>query len=177
MTTSPSSASFPGDATPAQLLYGDLAQELASTRRLLERVPDGQADWKPAEKSMALGRLANHLAELPRFAALLLSTDELDWQTYKYVPLEMNSSADRVAAFDTTAAEMTKAVEGASWPTLAGEWTMRSGDQIIIKDRKATLIRTLGLSHMAHHRAQLGVYLRQLGIAIPGMYGPSADEM
>jgi uncharacterized damage-inducible protein DinB len=168
---------LPGTRTPVQLLYPDLAQEFASTRRMLERVPDGNDAWKPHDKSMTLGRLASHLAELPNFTTLILRTDDLDWETFKYVPVVLESTAARLAEFDARSGEMAAALEGADWAALSKEWSMRSGSQVFVKDVKSTLVRTFGLSHMAHHRAQLGVYLRQLGVPVPGMYGPSADEM
>ena len=86
-------SALPTSATPAELLFGDLAQELATTRRVLERVPDGQEDWHPHEKSMSLGRLATHLAELPAFARNVLESEELDWTTFKYVPRVAPSTA------------------------------------------------------------------------------------
>lgn len=168
--------SLPGNLTPAQLLYPDLAEEFATTRRMIAAVPDGRNDWKPHSKSMALGQLATHLAELPGFATVIFATTELDWATFVYVPTIADSTADRLALFDSKAAEMTKALEGADWSALSQNWVMRTGDQIMIDETKAKLMRTFALSHMAHHRAQLGVFLRLLDIAIPGTYGPSADE-
>ena len=175
--TSPAKTVFPGDASPAELLYPDLAQELASTRRMLERVPDGNDDWAPHTKSMTLGRLATHVAELPSFATTILTTDVLDLDKMDWTPKVFANNAERLAMFDKLAAEMTSGITGADWATLSGDWTMLYGGKEYLRDRKATLLRTLGLSHIAHHRAQLGVSLRELNIAIPGMYGPSADEM
>ena len=177
MTTPSTNAFLPGNATPAQLLYPDMAQEFVSTRRMLAAVPDGNNDWKPHDKSFTLDRLATHVAELPGFATFIFTTSGLDWATFKYEAKSAPTTAQRLALFDEQSAQMKAAIEGADWTTIGETWTMRSGDQIIMKDQKATLIRTMGFSHMAHHRAQLGVYLRELGVAVPGMYGPSADEM
>jgi uncharacterized damage-inducible protein DinB len=168
---------FPADLTPAQLLFPDLATELALTRGMIAKVPDGNDDFRPHEKSMKLGGLATHLAELPGFAKRILTTDELDWGKEPWTPTIITSTAERVALFDTHAAEMTEAVEGSDWAALDKRWVMRQGDQVFLDEGKAKLIRTFALSHIAHHRAQLGVYLRLLGVAIPGTYGPSADEM
>ena len=168
---------LPGHATPAQLLYPDLASELASTRKMLERVPDGKDDWTPHEKSMSLGKLATHLAELPTFATLIFNTAELDLNTMDWTPPSIANNAERLALFDKNAAELTAALEGADWTALSANWKMMMGDQLYMQDRKSTLVRTMGISHIGHHRAQLGVFLRLLGIAIPGPYGPSADEM
>lgn len=175
--TNPTAATLHGNATPAQLLYPDLDQEFASTRKMLACVPDGNNDWKPHDKSFTLDRLATHVAELPGFATFILMSSELDWATFKYEAKSAPTTAQRLVLFDDQSAQMKAAIEGADWAAVSEFWTMRSGDQIMIKAQKATLLRTMGLSHMAHHRAQLGVYLRELGIAIPGMYGPSADEM
>ena len=168
---------LPGHATPAQLLYPDLASELASTRKMLECVPDGKDDWKPHEKSMSLGKLATHLAELPTFATVIFNTAELDLNTMDWTPAVIANNAERLALFDKNAAELTAALEGADWTALSANWKMMMGDQLYMQDRKSTLVRTMGISHIGHHRAQLGVFLRLLGIAIPGPYGPSADEM
>jgi uncharacterized damage-inducible protein DinB len=175
--TSSSAADFPGNATPAQLLYPDLADELAATRKMIALVPDGQNDWKPHEKSMSIATLATHLADLAGFASIVLNTDELDMATADMSTKVLPSTAERLALFDKHAEEFTAAVESADWAKVAGSWTLRAGPQVYLSGRKATLLRTLGLSHLGHHRAQLGVYLRQLGLPIPGTYGPSADEM
>jgi uncharacterized damage-inducible protein DinB len=183
MTTSmPSSATetaagFPTGLTPAQLLYPDLRQELATTRRILERVPDDKLDFRPHDKSMTLGQLANHLTELSGLANTVLTTSELDFAARKYEPKKISTSVERLALFDTLSREFAESVEGADWSALQETWVLRMGEQIIVNDQKAKLLRTLGLSHMAHHRAQLGVYLRLVGVAVPGTYGPSADEM
>jgi uncharacterized damage-inducible protein DinB len=182
MTTSmPSSpiengAAFPAGLSPAQLLYPDLRQELATTRRILERVPDDTLDFRPHDKSMTLGQLANHLAELSGLANAVLTTSELDFAKQKYEPKAIASSTERLALFDKLSRELTDLIEGADWSALQQTWTLRIGEQVILNDQKGKLLRTLGLSHMAHHRAQLGVYLRLLGVAVPGTYGPSADE-
>jgi uncharacterized damage-inducible protein DinB len=168
---------LPGTATPAQLLYPDMAQELACTRKMIALVPDGNDDFRPHLKSMALESLATHLVELPTFASTILTTDELDWAKTPWAPKKFSKTSDRLEQFDKNAAAMTSVVEGASWDALAKRWVMRAGDQIYVDDLKAKLLRSFALNHMAHHRAQLGVYLRLLDVAIPGTYGPSADEM
>ena len=167
---------FPDNLSPAQLLYPDLDQELASTRKMLAIVPDGNDEFRPHEKSMKLGPLATHLAELPGFGRVLLTTTELDWSTTKWAPKQFSTTTERLVEFDTNAADMKSSVEGASWSDLEERWVMRGGDVIYVDDQKAKLVRGFAISHMAHHRAQLGVYLRMLGVPIPGTYGPSADE-
>jgi len=176
-TTTDTATISPATATPAELLFGDLDQEIAATRRVLERVPDGRMDWRPHDKSMTLGRLATHLAELPRFTTTILTTDELDFAKSGYQPVVLSTTAEILALFDERAAAMRVALEAATWEALARRWTMRAGSNVFLEDRKGKLIRTVGISHSVHHRAQLGVYLRLLGVAVPGVYGPSADEM
>lgn len=168
---------MPSDKSPADLLYPDLEEELATTRRMLERVPDGNNDWKPHAKSYTLGGLASHIAELPAFANTILTTGGLDFATQKWAPVVLETTTERLAHFDALAAELKANVAKATWEQLGETWTLRAGDQVYMEDTKAKLLRTGGISHIAHHRAQLGVYLRQNDIAIPGAYGPSADEM
>lgn len=167
---------FPDNLSPAQLLYPDLGPELAATRKMLAIVPDGNDEFRPHEKSMKLGALAAHLAELPSFGQVLLTTKEMDFATANWAPKQFDTAADRLVAFDANAAELTSSVEGASWSDLDERWVMRGGDVIYVDDQKAKLVRGFVINHMAHHRAQLGVYLRMLGVPIPGTYGPSADE-
>jgi uncharacterized damage-inducible protein DinB len=178
MTTAPTSKStgVPADRTPAALLYPDLRTELATTRRVLERVPDDDIDWTPHEKSTSIGRLATHLSQLPRFAAMMLTSPELDVLKTKWPDDTIPTTVERLALFDSLASEMRERVEAVDWPELAETWTLRAGDHVILSEKKGTLLRTLALSHMAHHRAQLGVYLRLRGVAVPSVYGPSADE-
>jgi uncharacterized damage-inducible protein DinB len=177
MTTTPASSNgFPSGLTPAQLLYPDMETELATTRRVLERVPDDDLGWKPHDKSTTIGRLATHLAQLPRFAMLMLTSSELNVLETKWPSDTVPTTAERLALFDSLAGEMRERVKNVDWPALAETWTLRAGDHVILKAPKGTLLRSLALSHMTHHRAQLGVYLRLRGVAVPGTYGPSADE-
>ena len=174
MTTS--AAPSPATTTPSQLMFADLATELRTTRRLLERVPADKADWKPHGKSMSLGRLAAHLAELPAFAMAILKADQLDFSKGEYVPVPFESTEQVLGVFDERAAQMQAVVDGADWDALAKSWTLRSGDHVILQGPKGTLLRSLGMSHIAHHRGQLAVYLRLLDVPVPSIYGPSADE-
>ena len=168
---------FPTDTAPAELLYPDLSEELASTRKMIALFPDGNDDFKPHGKSMSLGTLATHLAELPTFAKTMLTTSELDWATTKWEQKVVTKTSDRLEMFDRNSTDMASAITEANWDALGEKWTMRAGEQVYFSEPRAKLLRTLGLSHMAHHRAQLGVYLRLIGVLIPGTYGPSADEM
>ena len=162
---------------PVDTVFGDVAYELANTRRLLERVPDGKSDWKPHAKSMSLGRLASHVAELPLFALSVVAADELDFAAGGgYKPRTLPSTADLLAEFDRNAAQLREAMARLDAAALQGTWTLRAGDHVIVSGPKGVLVRSVGLNHIIHHRAQLGVYLRLLDIPVPGLYGPSADE-
>ncbi|MBB4638353.1 DinB family protein [Longimicrobium terrae] len=159
----------------ARIAFPDLEQELATTRRVLERVPDEHLDWKPHEKSFALGGLAAHLANLLNWTTTVLTQDELDLATQGRQELPRTRD-DILALFDGAAARLRPALAAATDDTLNGTWTLRMGDHVIMQMPRASVIRTVALNHMVHHRAQLGVYMRLLDIPVPAMYGPSADE-
>jgi hypothetical protein len=165
----------PRDVPPHELLFPDAPDELALTRRILALVPDGRSDWTPHPKSMPLGRLATHVAELPNFVTIIFTLPELDFATSGWSPAMLESTSENLALFDKRAAEMTAALAATGWPTLGESWVVRAGGQVFFNDTRAKLVRNQ-IAHLTHHRAQLGVYLRLLDIAIPGSYGPSADE-
>ena len=160
--------------SPRELLYPDLDQELATTRRMLERVPDGHDDWRPHEKSMTLGHLAGHLAGLPAFGTLMLVQDEFHGSGAPTPP--KMTTAERLELFDREAAKFRTLVNQMTWEQTNVTWRFIIGDRVGIEEKRGKLIRVAALTHMAHHRAQLGVYLRVLNVPIPGSYGPSADE-
>ena len=162
--------------SPAQRLFPDLDGELATTRRTLERVPDDRLDWMPHAKSMTLGQLASHVAELPKLASLVVSTPEFAFDPATFKSAAFGSSAEMVAAFDQLAGELRTGLHALSWDEMDRHWTMRVGDHVVVQGPKGAIVRQLGLSHMTHHRAQLGVYLRLLDVPVPKVYGPSADE-
>jgi uncharacterized damage-inducible protein DinB len=161
--------------SPVQLLYPDFESELASTRRVLERYPEGKMDWKPHEKSMALGALATHVAELPGLGAMLLEMDESDIAARKRTPPAENAT-DLLKIFDATAEKLHGALAKATLENLDKAWTLRNGDQVLLSGKRRNFMRGLLMNHIIHHRAQLGVYYRLLGIPVPAIYGPSADE-
>jgi uncharacterized damage-inducible protein DinB len=160
----------------SQMFLPEFDHEMANTRKLLERVPEGRFDYKPHEKSMTLGRLAGHVAELPRFGTMILRNDGVDF-TGKETPLTATSRKQLLETFDKLAAEARAALADASDDQLGKTWTLKlNGKQILAMPRVAA-VRGMFMNHIIHHRAQLGVYLRLNNIEIPGMYGPSADEM
>lgn len=159
---------------PYTLLFSDLEGELKTTRKILERVPDGKDDWRPHEKSMTLGGLSSHVAQLPGFGIVILTTEEFDGA--KMARFKPDNTAERLKKFDEASGEMRRLFEALTWESATASWTFKFGDHVIVKGERAKLLRTMVITHIAHHRAQLGVYLRILGVPIPGSYGPSADE-
>ena len=160
----------------AQTLLPDFDQEMQSTRKLLECVPDGKFAYKPHEKSMPLGRLAAHVGEIPSYVTATLKHERLDL-TGDEKPFAPVTRAELLEGFDKNAKEARECLAKASDEELAKIWTLTyKGQQIFALPRSAVL-RSMCLSHLYHHRGQLGVYLRMNNVAIPGMYGPSADEM
>ncbi|HEX2203968.1 MAG TPA: DinB family protein [Longimicrobium sp.] len=160
-----------------RVALGDLEQELATTRRVLERVPEEHFGWKPHEKSMSLGALATHLATLPFWGSTTIGTDELDIAANPLPPNPLAENREALLArFDDRAGALRAALEGADDEALLRPWTFRSGDHVILRGPKMGIVRTMVVSHMAHHRGQLSVYLRLLDVPVPSVYGPTADE-
>jgi uncharacterized damage-inducible protein DinB len=160
----------------AQSFLGDWDQEMQNTSKMLAAVPDGHADWKPSEKSMPLGRLAGHVAELADWAGVTMNFPELDFAKFEYKPPVYTTAADNVAKFEVKAKAAREIIANASDAAYMEPWTMRNGAQVFFTMPKVAVMRNFVFNHMIHHRAQLVVYLRMLGAKVPGMYGPSADE-
>jgi uncharacterized damage-inducible protein DinB len=153
--------------------------EMISTRKTLERVPEGKPDWAPHEKSMKMGRLAGHVAELSGWAATIIGQDSLDFRPVgapPSTPTVMISRKQLLEVFDKKVAEARAAISGASDETLMKPWTLLSGGQTLFSMPRVAVLRTFVMNHVIHHRAQLGVYLRLNGVAVPAVYGPSADD-
>lgn len=159
-----------------QAILGDLDQELANTRRVLERVPDEHFDWKPHEKSMTLGALSAHLENILYWQRMILEEDEFDLAATP-PPRTIPANRDELLrGFDERKAALDEAVAGADDASFSRTWTLRRGDEVIFARPKAAILRGMGISHMVHHRGQLSVYLRLLDVPVPATYGPSADE-
>ncbi len=163
-------------ASLAQIALGDLAHEIANTRRVLERVPDDQFAWKPHAKSMSLGELAQHTANIPGWGTYTLSSNELDFAAPMPPQESPGSSAALVAALDAGKAQLLDMLAAASDETLLETWTARKGEHVVFALPRVQVLRSMILNHLIHHRAQLGVYLRLLDVPVPGVYGPTADE-
>ena len=158
-------------------LIGELKHESANTRKMLERVPTDKRNWMPHEKSMKLGRLAKHVADLPAWVERIMSADEFDFATGNFNREPPASTEDILKLSDQRVAEATKLLESASDENLNAMWTGRRGDHVMFQMPKRVALRSFAYNHVYHHRGQLSVYLRLLNIPVPGMYGPSADEV
>jgi uncharacterized damage-inducible protein DinB len=160
-------------------LLAEFDHEMATTRKFLERVPEDKPAWKPHEKSMPIGRLAAHVAELPGWAATALTQDSLDINPPGgpgFKPTQMTSRKQLLELFDASAAKARAAISGVSDEDLGKPWSLLNGGKVIFTQPRGAILRTFAFSHVIHHRAQLGVYLRMNNIPVPATYGPSADE-
>ena len=156
-------------------LLTEYDHEMGTTRKLLDRVPDAKLAWKPHPKSMSLGGLATHLSNLPNWGGTILNELSFD---LAYAPPnveEKSSHAEILAAFDTSS-KRTRAWLDKTDPELLAPWSLTRGGQEIFTLPRVTAFRTFILYHIVHHRGQLSVYLRLNDIAVPAIYGPSADE-
>jgi uncharacterized damage-inducible protein DinB len=152
-----------------------LNEESVTTRKMLSRVPDDKYDWTPHVKSMDVRRLATHVAELPTWITMALTTDELDFEDNSYESTFLDTTEQLLELFERSLVDGRSQLTAENESKLNEKWTLRSGDTIHSVSTKGEIIR-MALSQIIHHRAQLGVYLRLLNIPIPGSYGPSADE-
>jgi uncharacterized damage-inducible protein DinB len=154
--------------------------EMAVTRKTLERVPEDKPDWKPHDKSMTMGRLAGHVAELPGFVTMCLQQDSFNVRPAgggpSRQPLVMTSRKQLLDDFDKNVAGLRNTLSTASDETLLQSWSLFAGDKAIFTAPRIGVVRSFCLNHVIHHRAQLGVYLRLNNVPVPSVYGPSADE-
>jgi uncharacterized damage-inducible protein DinB len=158
------------------VLLKEMEQEAKTTRNMLARIPNDKYDWQPHAKSMKVQNLSTHIAELPGWVTMVLHTTELDFAATPYQPSAINDTESLLAFFETTLATAKENLGKATEEQLNETWTLRNGEQILSTGTKLDMIR-MTYSQIVHHRAQMGVYLRLLDVAIPGSYGPSADEM
>ncbi len=163
----------------SEALLPEFDQEMGHTRRTLERVPNDRLGWKPHEKSKTLGRLASHVAETPGWTLPTIERESLDLASpsaSRFQPSTANSRQEMLEKFDNEVAAARAAIAGASDEHLLKPWSLLMGGKMILTQTRITVLRTWVMNHIIHHRAQLGVYLRLNNIAVPAIYGPSADE-
>jgi uncharacterized damage-inducible protein DinB len=158
------------------LLLKEIEEEAAITRKMLSIVPEDKYDWRPHPKSMSLMQLTTHIADLPSWEGMAVTTDELDFAANPYKPATVSNNAELLANFEQAYADGRAKLQATNETILQEPWVLRNGDYIILTRNKYEVVR-VSIAQTIHHRAQLGVFLRLLDIPIPGSYGPSADEM
>ncbi len=166
--------------TIGQSMLAEFDQEMQNTRKTLERVPDDKWNWKPHDKSGTVGWLAGHIALLPGWATMTINSEEFDYAPVSgkssYQPPKTENRKDLLAAFDKESAEARAALASVSDQEMLKGWKLLAGGEEIFAMPRVAVIRSVVMNHLIHHRAQLGVYFRLMGVPVPGLYGPSADE-
>ena len=159
----------------SKTLLPEFEEEMKNTRKLLECVPDGKFDYQPHQKSMTLGRLASHVAEMPSWVKTTLETELLEMNA-GFKPFIAQSRAELLQTFDKGVSEAREKIQAATEEDWKKIWTFKYEGQTYISAPRSDVMRGSVMNHLIHHRAQLGVFLRLNNVAIPGMYGPSADD-
>jgi uncharacterized damage-inducible protein DinB len=157
-------------------ILAELAHEGATTRRLLERLPQDRLGWQPHQKSMTLGRLATHIAEIPGWVGSIVEKDEFDLGASGYVPPTLGSVAEIIAMFDKSVAMATETLKRQSNDRLLAKWQLKKNGKLVVEMPRLGMVRSFLMNHLIHHRGQLSVYLRLQNVPLPSIYGPTADE-
>ena len=160
----------------ASALIAEMQHEAQVTRTCLERIPAEKFDWKPHEKSMAFGQLASHIAEMFGWTPPTMEKAELDFATMDYKPYEPKTNDDLLEFFDKNVSEAIETLKNSPDERFMETWTMKNGEKVYFTMPKIAVMRSFVMNHIVHHRGQLSVYLRLNDIAVPAIYGPSADE-
>jgi uncharacterized damage-inducible protein DinB len=161
-----------------QVFLQELEMEMANTRKSLERVPE-KMEWTPHPKSMTMGRLAQHLAEIPAWVSTAINKDDFDVAPEggpAYSPQSVKTRQEALDIFDSNMAAAKKALSSTNDSHLMKPWSLKMGGKTVMTMPRAAVLRNFVLNHNVHHRAQMGVYLRLNDIPVPSVYGPSADE-
>lgn len=158
-------------------LLPEYDHEMGTTRRLLERTPEAEFAWKPHEKSMTLGQLAGHIANIPHWVHAVLDHESFDVTTVEDTrPRSPESLAALLAEFDKKVADARAGLAATGDPQMLAFWTFRQGDQEIFTMPRVAALRSFIMNHLIHHRGQLSVYLRLKNVPLPSIYGPTADD-
>ena len=157
-----------------QGILSELDQETMTTRRVLERVPDGRMSWKPHPKSMSLGQLALHVATIP--GGVAEAAAQSTFQAPQFAQPAASTAAELLPALDASVAKAKSILGSMNDSDLAATWRLVNGDRELMAVPRVAFLRSVMLNHWYHHRGQLSVYLRSLDVPLPSIYGPSADE-
>ena len=158
-------------------LLKEFEHEAQTTRKHLERLPDGKLAWQPHEKSFTAAGLASHITECVGWAEVIFNENEINFDPATYKPYVAKSAADLLKTFDDNVAKGKQALAAATEESLEQPWSLKIRGRVQFERPRADVFRDFALSHVIHHRGQFSVYLRLLDIAVPGSYGPSADEL
>jgi uncharacterized damage-inducible protein DinB len=160
----------------ANALKTEFERETRATRRYLERIPGDRMDWRPHQKSFTVGGLASHIVDCVRWTEAIFASDEFNVDPAVFAPYHASSVAELLATFDADVARGVQALAATGDAALANPWRMTIGGKVRFERPRTVVFRDFTLSHLIHHRGQLSVYLRLLDVAVPGAYGPTADE-
>jgi len=157
-------------------LLPEYDREIALTRRVLEQITDTHLTWRPHETSCTVGRLASHLADLPAWSLTILEHASFDLESFPHERTDATSCAGVLEAFDRNAATARAALATRTDGEYLARWTFRKEGRNVFSLPKAAVIRTMVMNHMIHHRGELTVYLRLLGLPVLALYGPGEDD-
>lgn len=157
-------------------LLNEFRQEVATTRRVLERVPERKLTWKPHAKSMTLGQLASHIASVPGSVAKIVQQDSFDVNNGNFVPAQPKNMKEVLASLDQSVNDVEQCLQNMSDEQARENWRLLRGSQELMSLPRVGFVRSIMMNHWYHHRGQLSVYLRLLDVPLPSIYGPSADE-
>jgi uncharacterized damage-inducible protein DinB len=157
-------------------VIGEIQQEAATTKRVLERIPEDKLGWKPHPKSMTLGQLAMHVATIPGGITRLAEVDEFEINPANFVPANPKNTAEILGALEGSVKAAQDYLDGVDESAAMATWCAKLNGRQVMTMPRAVLVRSIMLNHWYHHRGQLSVYLRLLDVPVPSIYGPSADD-
>jgi uncharacterized damage-inducible protein DinB len=160
----------------AQSMLPEFDNEMANTRKTLERIPEDKLSWKPDPKSMSLGQLAGHIVEMTGWGTMTLQTDSLNMDPGSHKPLVLTSQAQTLQEFDKNLATLRTTLSATKDEDMMKPWTLSISGTPLFSMPRVAVMRSMIMNHIIHHRAQLTVYYRLNGVPVPALYGPSADE-
>jgi uncharacterized damage-inducible protein DinB len=159
-----------------QPMLSEVQQEAATTRRVLDRLPEDKLSWRPHQKSMTLGQLAKHVATIPGAIAKMAEADEFEVKPGAFTFPDPANIGEIFAAHDESIRTAENYLQGLSEKSAMSMWKLKSGGRELMNIPRVAMLRTVMMNHLYHHRGQLSVYLRLLDIPVPTIYGPSADD-